>query len=301
VIEKDNIQELFSKAFENHSSSVRPDLWAGVQAKMSAAGVAGGSVAVKGISALTKWIVGTAAVTTIGVVTYVVTNSDEPIKPNAVANTTQNTTNTPIANNKINAVPDNNKVIANNSTQTTNPSPEIRFVVPTVTDPTDSHPPFIEIAPMGDPFSTGNMGNKVDPAKSTVSNTGGDTSPAQSKDDHTAASPNSTENSVGNEAYANTVKKEAKLELPNIFTPNGDGANDFCKFIKIENVKSVEITIFDQNNNPVFKSDDLAFAWDGTLASGDQARIGIYMVSIVYTDLEDNTKSMKARPIYLQR
>ena len=40
MIEKDNIQELFSKAFENQTYAVRPELWAGVQAKMAAAGVA---------------------------------------------------------------------------------------------------------------------------------------------------------------------------------------------------------------------------------------------------------------------
>ena len=79
MIEKDNIQELFSKAFENQTSAVRPELWAGVQAKMAAAGVAStATVATKGLSALTKWIIGSAAVGTVGVVTTVIAlNSGE--------------------------------------------------------------------------------------------------------------------------------------------------------------------------------------------------------------------------------
>jgi uncharacterized protein (UPF0333 family) len=69
VIEKDNIQELFSKAFENQSAPVRPELWAGVQSKMAAAGVAGATSAAKGISVVAKWILGSAAIGVAGVIT----------------------------------------------------------------------------------------------------------------------------------------------------------------------------------------------------------------------------------------
>ena len=49
MIEKDNIQELFSKAFENQTAPVKPELWSGVQTKMAAAGVGGTTAAVKGV------------------------------------------------------------------------------------------------------------------------------------------------------------------------------------------------------------------------------------------------------------
>ena len=74
MIDKDNIQELFSRSLENHTTPVRPEVWNGLQAKMAAAGVSS-VVATKGISALAKWIIGSAAVTGVAVVTTLVVMS----------------------------------------------------------------------------------------------------------------------------------------------------------------------------------------------------------------------------------
>lgn len=52
-------------------------------------------------------------------------------------------------------------------------------------------------------------------------------------------------------------------EFPNIFTPNGDNANDFFKLIHYENIKSINIVILNRWGNVLFESNEPAFAWDG--------------------------------------
>jgi gliding motility-associated-like protein len=309
VIEKDNIQELFSKAFENHASPVRPDLWTGVQAKMAAAGMTGGAVAAKGISALAKWLIGTAAVTTVGVTAYVVTTSNEADKPAQTTITAVNGTNTP-ADKKIEPAqsePGNAMSINpenKNNTAIERTAPVVINQPPLITD---------KYAPDVDDFSL--LFSTPDASLNKKGTTTGTSdqgtplihpaSPAGSKstnDQPKGVSDNEIKNSAANSNEAVETKKipAVRIELPNIFTPNGDRANDFCEFVAIENVKMVEITILDADGKTVYKSNDLNFKWDGTNLGGEQASIGIYTCLISYVDLGDVAKN-KTAYIYLQR
>lgn len=67
---------------------------------------------------------------------------------------------------------------------------------------------------------------------------------------------------------------ETSIELPNIFTPNGDKINDICSF---ENLRSVisEIQIFNRWGEIVFTSNG-SFEWDGKLADGRECTEGVY-------------------------
>ncbi len=60
------------------------------------------------------------------------------------------------------------------------------------------------------------------------------------------------------------VELASKLEIPNVFTPNGDKANDVFRLIS-SNLKEVYIIIFDRWGNKVYEvdSDTGNFAWDG--------------------------------------
>jgi gliding motility-associated-like protein len=53
------------------------------------------------------------------------------------------------------------------------------------------------------------------------------------------------------------------FELPNIFSPNKDGANDFYKAIKVRQVKQIDLTILDRWGNPLYRTSDPYFEWDG--------------------------------------
>lgn len=53
--------------------------------------------------------------------------------------------------------------------------------------------------------------------------------------------------------------------IPNAFTPNGDGKNDFFK-INISNYTSYDLKIFDRNGRIIFQSNNAENAWNGTFA-----------------------------------
>ncbi|HOY32595.1 MAG TPA: gliding motility-associated C-terminal domain-containing protein [Bacteroidales bacterium] len=55
---------------------------------------------------------------------------------------------------------------------------------------------------------------------------------------------------------------QSTMFIPNAFTPNGDGMNDFFTIIG-ENILSIKIWIYNRWGELVFYSDNLADAWDG--------------------------------------
>ena len=67
--------------------------------------------------------------------------------------------------------------------------------------------------------------------------------------------------------------------IPNIFTPNGDGENDFF-YVKGENIKAYFIQIFDINGRVVFETNLIESKWDGNDATGQALSNGIYLYSI---------------------
>ena len=58
------------------------------------------------------------------------------------------------------------------------------------------------------------------------------------------------------------IRAEHRLYAPNVFTPNGDGLNDFFLF-KGTNVEEVEWTIFNRYGEVVFEGESLLDRWDG--------------------------------------
>lgn len=73
------------------------------------------------------------------------------------------------------------------------------------------------------------------------------------------------------------VFAESLLDVPNIFTPNGDGVNDWFH-IKYDNrPESFEITIFNRLGKKMYSSSDPDFRWDGYHCSA-----GVYSYVIVY-------------------
>jgi len=54
-----------------------------------------------------------------------------------------------------------------------------------------------------------------------------------------------------------------EFELPNIFTPNKDGINDFYKAIKVRQIKEINLSIVDRWGNLVYTTKDPYFQWDG--------------------------------------
>lgn len=72
----------------------------------------------------------------------------------------------------------------------------------------------------------------------------------------------------------------ANIDLPNTFSPNGDGNNDEFK-PAVTAVKSFECVIFNSNGEVVYKWNDPNVGWDGKINNGLQtANPGIYFFVI---------------------
>lgn len=65
------------------------------------------------------------------------------------------------------------------------------------------------------------------------------------------------------------------FNVPNVFTPDGDGKND--QFIVQSNgVTPLTITIFNRAGSVVYKQTAPTIVWDGRSPSGDRAKPGVY-------------------------
>ena len=78
----------------------------------------------------------------------------------------------------------------------------------------------------------------------------------------------------------------AVLFVPNAFTPNNDGLNDFF-IIQSHNITTFNIFIFSRWGEQIFSSENINDSWDGKY-KGKEVSVGIYYYIITYTDLHNN-------------
>ena len=107
-----------------------------------------------------------------------------------------------------------------------------------------------------------------------------------------ATSQESSSEEVSDELEVPEIVYEEQIVLPNIFTPNGDRVNDVFE-IKMEDKLEFQIVILNQQNQPIFKSNDAHFQWDGTMLNGQPAPSGTYLYYFSAKDMngKDVTKS----------
>ena len=65
------------------------------------------------------------------------------------------------------------------------------------------------------------------------------------------------------------------INIPNAFTPNGDGFNDTFG-PTTEGIKEIKMNINDRNGRLVFSIDSINGRWDGLMQTGEQAPVGVY-------------------------
>ncbi len=70
--------------------------------------------------------------------------------------------------------------------------------------------------------------------------------------------------------------------LPNVFTPNQDGKNDFFEInIQESSIDGIEVAIFDRTGNLIKQWNNPFDKWDGNLADGTAAPKGLYLYQII--------------------
>lgn len=86
------------------------------------------------------------------------------------------------------------------------------------------------------------------------------------------------------------VRKNFGVYIPNVFSPNGDGNNDFFTVFANESVTNVELLIADRWGEIVFQEKnlipgELRMGWNGTV--NDQAlnpAVFVYMAKVTFID-----------------
>lgn len=80
---------------------------------------------------------------------------------------------------------------------------------------------------------------------------------------------------------------EPMLLIPNVFTPNGDGINDFFLAGAIQNISQLNILIFNRWGEKIFESNNPHFEWDGKYKNQNCPE-AVYFWVVKYIDIYGN-------------
>jgi gliding motility-associated-like protein len=99
---------------------------------------------------------------------------------------------------------------------------------------------------------------------------------------------------VGSKVRVIIVEVPSKIEVPNIFTPNGDKVNDIFRLIA-SGLATVDAKIFDRWGNKVYDvmSETGNIAWDGKNLSGKDCPAGTYFYIIKATGKDGEEYDLK--------
>lgn len=78
------------------------------------------------------------------------------------------------------------------------------------------------------------------------------------------------------------------LSVPNVFTPNQDGVNDYFKITGLQ--KGDKVSVFNRWGQLVFKTKDIHEFWDGTTLKGSPCPDGVYFYIIEQTASTETKK-----------
>ncbi len=267
--EKDSIKDLFQEKLSQLETPVRPELWSAVSSSIASSSAVATST---GMSLLAKITIGiTIAASVTGTVIFLSrdevkeTPKIEKQKANEQKESKSNSTENKAENNSTASKLDNSTQI--NTISENNSAENIHQFESIIDNTISTNSNLVE-----GPISYAQIETKEE-VKAPKNNPKVETS--------TSAQNQEPKQNVATEK----LPEESKLQfkLPNIFTPNGDGNNDYLK-LDIENVTEFVIVILDAKSNVVFKSEDADFKWDGTNINGDKLPAGNYIYYVTAND-----------------
>ena len=255
MIEKDHIKEMFQEKLALHEVPVRADLWTSVSSS-----IGGSSVAASSMSIATKIIIA-ASVSAVTLVTIYLIN-DKNLEPSPIK--------------KEN--PQEQRIITIDSLEIEKEEvkkeeellpkqPEQRLDYEyDFSTPEYEHDLNLELQ----------LRNKSDINKEIVTEKG----PQRKEQQDPIIRNNTTSTSeIVSKPEIKIQENESTILLPNIFTPNGDGKNDFLS-IKIGEVTEFSVVILNQANKVIYTSNDPNFSWDGITLEGEISPAGNYVYYI---------------------
>ena len=253
--DKDQIKELFQQQLSNHQEAVRPEIWASVSSA-----IATPVLVTTGVSILSKTFIGLGIAASVLVSAYLLYSSDDK----AVKVPTQE-------KKKAKEVPSipNNTLVPNETKKNTIP-----LIVLENNDLLSSEDVVYDVNdPKTIPFESVQLPNTA-PLQDLGENVSND--PVKTNNDFVVMPQ--VEN-AHEPALSPEKDQELEVVLTNVFTPNGDGKNDYL-FINALGLTDFSVVVLSQANQVIFQSTDPSFNWDGKLTNGDDAPIGQYVYFI---------------------
>jgi gliding motility-associated-like protein len=271
VENNDTIKELFKEKLGDFEANVRPEIWSSISSQLVSSPVGVGTFA---SSILTKGAVALSIVAAVSAVVYFSSNQTEP-------------------SNKSLKETDSKALTATETFKEQAQKVETSSVKAPVQ--LDKDQPFIK------EFITGEVGldnilpqenvnNRIEAVpgvqEASISQTPLDNTTVvrDNTETITVVKPFVTEVSTNlNEANSQAYT----LELPNVFTPNNDGINDFL-IINTEGLTEFSLVVLDQRNKIIYTSQDTTISWDGLSFSGETVPSGNYVYFITARDSTGN-------------
>lgn len=85
-----------------------------------------------------------------------------------------------------------------------------------------------------------------------------------------------------------TVLPNPKIEIPNFFTPNDDGVNDFFELSIGQDLEDLYIQVYNRWGTLMFRSNETDFRWDGFGLNGLKASDGVYFWILNYKEVNND-------------
>lgn len=141
---------------------------------------------------------------------------------------------------------------------------------------------------------------------------GDGTSASQESPSHIYAPPNTTTPYIVKCTVADsfgcvkTVQKAIKvysscyLTVPNAFTPNSDGKNDFLYPLNAIKAENLRFKVYDRWGQLIFETKDWKHGWDGTFKGNPQPS-GVYAWFLTYVDRDTKeSRQMKGTAVLIR-
>jgi gliding motility-associated-like protein len=256
---KDEIKDLFEQKLSGYEANVRPELWVNISSQITA--VPTGT----GMSLFTKIAIGLSAAASVVILGYYIVK-EEGGKDGPVPKT-------------------ENTVVTENETKATQTDGEQQEITSTKGL---SNTENITNQNITEQVEMPELNQKYSNNEAVLS----EHNESGSKEEHVIPNNNTplAEQPLKNKENIKTPVNDPAVvsvseqmeekgsigELFNVFTPNGDGANDVL-FIESDNVTDFSIVVIDPQNKIVYQSTDPSFRWDGTGMNGDPVPAGKYV------------------------
>ncbi|MCB0477266.1 MAG: choice-of-anchor L domain-containing protein [Crocinitomicaceae bacterium] len=94
------------------------------------------------------------------------------------------------------------------------------------------------------------------------------------------------------------INPETWIYIPNAFTPNGDGMNDYFSVSVIGSTK-FQFLIFNRWGELIYETDDVNFRWDGKY-KGEKVQDGVYVYQVYIENIRDEFIQRRGHIVVLE-